>query len=410
MFDTRITLEPDTELTPEQRALLARAAHTAKQNVKTRGRLATALNHLDFQEDVIALLQSAQDLSVPEVILLSSAFLRQPGKARFGLAMAAIEQFIGLARVPVDRSRLLTQAGKIRAGLKDLDGAKRAWTEALELDPHNNEACLRRAVLDLRSGNPQAALALVERLRSLGVRHAYILAVETLALARVGNIAAARRTSPLDLTDFSDVAPPDGWTSIDDFNAALAQELFAHPAFSRFRYGSATTARWGIDSPLSRSTPLLHLLMNQIASALVAPLERFAGLDHRWNDGKPAEAVLHCSCVVADYDEFDEWHVHPTGWLNGVYYVQVPAAILAGQDEAGCVAFGLPDGPVGSQAANEYGISTVRPRQGAMLLFPSHFYHRTFPHQLAERRIVITFELRPVKGARASHALSASTL
>ena len=399
MFSTRITLEPDTELTPEQCALLARAAHTAKQNVKTRARLATALNHLDFQEDVIALLQSAQDRSVPEVILLSSALLRRPGKARFAQATAAIDQFIGLAREPVDRGRLLAQAGRIRASLNDLDGAQRAWTKALELDPHNSEACLRRAVLDLRSGHPQAALALVERLRSLGVRHAYVLAVKTLALARAGDIAAARRTSPFDLTDFSDVAPPDGWTSIGDFNAALAQELFAHPAFARFRYGSSKTARWGINSPLSRNTPLLHLLMNQIASALVAPLERFAGRVHQWNDGSPAEAVLHCSCVVADCDEFDEWHVHPTGWLNGVYYLQVPATISAGQDEAGCVAFGLPDGPVGPQAATDYGISTVRPRQGAMLLFPSHFYHRTFPHQLAERRIVITFELRPVGGA-----------
>lgn len=397
MLTMQITLEPETELTPEQRAVLARAAHTARPNAKTRVRLAAALNHLDCQEDIIALLQPERDLSVPEVILLSSALLRRPGRARLAQAMAAIDQVYGLAREPIDRGLLLTQAGRIRAGLKDMDGAHRAWTDALELAPNNSEACMRRAVLDLKSGNPLAALALVEGLRSQGVRHAYILAVETLALARAGDIAAARRTSPLDLTDLSDLSPPDGWANIDDFNAELAKELIAHPAFARFRYGSAKTARWGIESPLSSSTPLLHLLMKKIASALVAPLERFARTDHPWSVGRPSKAVLHCSCVVANCGEFDEWHVHPTGWLNGVYYVQVPEGVSTGQDQAGCVAFGLPDSLAGPIASTEYQVSTVRPRQGAMLLFPSHFYHRTFPHQLAERRIVITFELRPVE-------------
>ena len=398
MFTTRITLEPHTELTPEQRAVLARAAHLARPSVKTRARLAAALNHLDSQEEIISHLQSERDLSVPEVVLLSSAWLRRSGKARFAQAMAAVDQAIGLVSDPVDRGLLLTQAGRILAGLKCLDGAHRALTEALELAPYSREACMRRATLDLQSGNPQAALALVERLSSLGVRHAYLLAIRTLALARAGEIAAAHHTSSLELTDFSDLSPPDGWTNIDDFNAELAQELIAHPAFARFRYGSAKTARWGIDAPLSSSTPLIRQLMTQIASMLPAAIERLAAVDHPWNRARPDEAVLHCSCVVSDCGDFDEWHVHPTGWLNGVYYVRVPNAISSGQDEAGCVAFGLPEPLAGSQSAGEYGISTFRPRQGEILLFPSHFYHRTFPHQLAERRIVITFELRPAGG------------
>jgi hypothetical protein len=232
----------------------------------------------------------------------------------------------------------------------------------------------------------------------LGVRHGYLLAIRTLALARAGEIAAAHHASPLKLTDFSDLSPPGDWASIDNFNAELAQELTAHPAFARFRYGSAKTARWGIDAPLNRSTPLIRLLMTQIASELASAIKRFAAVDHPWNRGRPDEAVLHCSCVVADSGEFDEWHMHPTGWLNGVYYVQVPNAISSGQDKTGCVAFGLPEPLAGSQSAGEYGISTFRPRPGAMLLFPSHFYHRTFPHQLAEQRIVITFELRPATG------------
>lgn len=398
MFPTRITLEPDTELTPDQGGVLARAAHLARPSVKTRARLAGALNHLDRQEDIVALLQPAPDLSATEVLLLSSALIRRPGKANFAQAMAAINQVCGLTNEPRDRSLLLTQTGRILANLSDVDGAHRSLTEALELDPHNREACMRRATLDLQSENPQAALALVERLSSLGVRHAYLLAIKTLALARAGEIAAAHNTSPLELADFSDLSPPGNWTNTGDFNAALAQELIAHPAFARFRYGSAKTARWGIDAPLSRSTPLIRLLMTQIASELTAAIGRFAAVDHPWSRERPGEAMLHCSCVVADCGEFDEWHMHPTGWLNGVYYVQVPTAISSGQDEAGCVAFGLPEPLAGPQSAGEYGISTFRPRQGAMLLFPSHFYHRTFPHQLAEQRIVITFELRPAGG------------
>jgi hypothetical protein len=66
-----------------------------------------------------------------------------------------------------------------------------------------------------------------------------------------------------------------------------------------------------------------------------------------------------------------------------------------GDGEAGCLAFGLPDELIGKDAADAYGVEIARPTAGLSMLFPSHVYHRTFPHAARENRICLAFDLWP---------------
>ena len=99
--------------------------------------------------------------------------------------------------------------------------------------------------------------------------------------------------------------------------------------------------------------------------------------------------------MITEGPGFEEWHVHQHGWLSGVYYVAVPEAVAHGDGEAGCLAFGLPDELIGKDAADAYGVEIARPRAGLSMLFPSHVYHRTFPHATRENRICLAFDLWP---------------
>jgi uncharacterized protein (TIGR02466 family) len=105
--------------------------------------------------------------------------------------------------------------------------------------------------------------------------------------------------------------------------------------------------------------------------------------------------LLSSWCVITEREGFEDWHTHPQGWMSGVYYVEVPQSVSDGEGEAGCLALGLPEGLVGEEASAIFGRQVVRPRAGLLVLFPSHCYHRTFPHRSPGRRIGISFDLRP---------------
>jgi hypothetical protein len=91
-------------------------------------------------------------------------------------------------------------------------------------------------------------------------------------------------------------------------------------------------------------------------------------------------------------------HIHPSAWLSGVYYVQLPAWLAAGEQEpAGWIEFGRPPEHFHRKAEPE--VRLVQPQEGLMLLFPSYFYHRTIPFEGTGRRISIAFDVSPLPGA-----------
>ena len=102
------------------------------------------------------------------------------------------------------------------------------------------------------------------------------------------------------------------------------------------------------------------------------------------------------SGLITGGDGFENWHLHPFAWLSGVYYVRVPDQIANGNSRNGCIAFGLPEDLAGKAGAEAYGQRLVRPQEGLMLTFPSHAYHRTYPHETAGKRICFAFDVRPI--------------
>jgi uncharacterized protein (TIGR02466 family) len=183
---------------------------------------------------------------------------------------------------------------------------------------------------------------------------------------------------------------------MEAFNSALAEELLAHPALRYERYGTASELTWRIDAPATGEAPHVRALLAEIRAAIQSHLESIACADHPWLLSRPASAVLRSWCVITDGAGHESWHVHQFGWLSGVYYVRVPRSISCGAGPEGCLSFGLPPELAGEEAARAYDSKLVRPREGLLLAFPSHAYHRTFPHGTGEKRICVAFDLRPL--------------
>lgn len=397
-----IELEAVRLLTAQEELALIQAAYDRSPSTAMRLRLASLLALDDEPTAVTCLLSDQSDLSMIEEILLTQAWLARESAEGDKSALAAADRALTLCEAADERAASLALRAKAEMRLGKLHVARDTLTEALALDPHNKDACKRLAALELKAGNTNSVLAMYDKLAAQGVGHSRLFAAKALAHARRHECESA--IAIMGTNDFfraAKLAPPPGWDSIEDFNAALGEELVAHPALRYERYGTASELTWRIDAPLSRAAPLVRVLLDNIVLAISEHVAQVHGTSHPWAEAQPDDALLRAWCVITESQGFENWHVHQFGWLSGAYYVRVPDSIASGETEAGCIALGLPEDLAGEEAAAAYGMRVVRPKDGLLLTFPSHTYHRTFPHGVRERRICIAFDLKPKSGPHA---------
>ena len=84
-------------------------------------------------------------------------------------------------------------------------------------------------------------------------------------------------------------------------------------------------------------------------------------------------------------------HIHPGGWLSGVFYLKLPKS---NEQEEGSMEFGQwgYNYPI---LKKDYPRKRYYPKNGDIVLFPSSHFHRTIPFHLNEERISIAFDLTP---------------
>ena len=305
-----------------------------------------------------------------------------------------------------EKAQALANLGKTHARLSDIAAARTALLEALELDPANKDAFKRITALDLEAGNTVAALDRADRAIALGITHSRVLAARVLALAKLGRIEESRAASGIE-AGLARRFPgaPEGWATLEAFNAALAEEFANHPGTRFDRYGAASERTWRIDNPLLTRSKVAPALFEMIAREVEAHIDELASqpgaASDPWRKGRPSRLRMHGWCVMVDGDGFETWHVHQFGWLSGVYYADIPDFIANGEDNGGCLAHGLPEDLVGADRQAEFGQKIFRPTTGDLLLFPSHLYHRTFPHRGDRRRVCFAFDIRPAQSGEA---------
>ena len=392
--------EPEAPVALDVNMALTEAAYARSGAHVHRDRLARMYLNTDRFDDLIALYGAVTDLSLEESNRLAVGHLSRETAADDLAAIAVCNEARDKADDDVMRANLLATRAKAEKRTGNLAGARATLVEALALNPHDFNAAKRIAAIDFELGRPQDALATMDALLDQGVVHSRLLAAKAIAEARLGDIGAARATTGLDRYHSAAQLPvPPGWDSIDAFNRDLADQLLTHPGLRFDRYGTASQQTWRIDAPNRADRPAIVALVDMLIATLSRQAEGFAGDAHPWAATTPDKAVLRMWCVITDADGFETWHVHQFGWLSGVYYVQVPEQVVAGNSEGGCIGFGIPEDLAGDEAAAAFGRHLVRPRPGLMMTFPSHAYHRTYAHGLSGRRICCAFDLQPVRAA-----------
>jgi Flp pilus assembly protein TadD len=384
--------------TAREAELLAAALAREPGNLAARTRLIGRLVRLDRFPEALTLVEGlADDHGSLLLTLHHCRALFATDQA--GAALAILETQLSQQGEPTARARLLAEQAKARFRLGLNAQAEADLMAALALDPASQAAFKRLVNVQLREGRIADAAALVESLQARGVSHTRLLGALAVVRAGAGEHDAARTLLGQSwLPPVPALRVPEPWRDLATLNTAAVAELLADPALRFDRHGTASRQTWRVDHPGRADASAIRALLGAITEAASAWIAAMPDADQPWLALCPPRLALRSWCVITGADGFEQWHMHPEGWLSGGYYLAVPQAVAEGSDAAGCLAFGMPPGLSGAVAAEQFGETLVRPEPGLLTLFPSHAYHRTYPHLQAgpdARRICLAFDLIP---------------
>ena len=86
-------------------------------------------------------------------------------------------------------------------------------------------------------------------------------------------------------------------------------------------------------------------------------------------------------------------HMHETGWVTGSLYVNIPKNLNANQGNL-MLTIDNQDRPLGKDLSMERNVDL---KSGTICLFPASLLHYTIPFKSKEDRIVLAFDVIPLK-------------
>lgn len=390
-----------------------------------------------------ACLQLAQSLrAVNRPAEARSAFLaalqRGPGRtdihrdfAHFLWEEGEQERFLGALDQAIEanptaelldlKARLCLRAGRLEAGLA-------AARRAVELDPSSPVALSGRGLLRRHGGDVQGAAsdleaALARAPGDFEIRHEYAevllaqkrfedagdvlvvdapgahlqrhIALRTLAWRAAGD-ARYRGYYDYDrLTAKRFIDVPDGYDSLETFNAALVRSIRrlhssqSHPLDQTLFGGTQSSGRlWDVDDPVIQA---LGRALLKAASDYVCGLPDDPGHPFLGRKSDSLKLTGAWSVILRSGGGHVD-HFHPAGWISASYYVSVPGPVLDGE-KAGWLRLGA-SGVAGLDLAPEH---YVRPEPGLAVFFPSYMWHGVEPFEADEDRITAPFDVVPAR-------------
>lgn len=244
------------------------------------------------------------------------------------------------------------------------------------------------------------ALACFEEALLYEPRRMDIHAYKAIALTESAQIAEASVILDYDrLLKQSSILDAEGYPDWGTYAEALTQDILSHPSLEWERSTTATRGGGHTGSLLENPTPVLQATERMIRREVdhyisTLPSDTYPA----FLSLKPRRYYINLWAVVIEETGYQIPHLHSSGWLSGVFYLQVPSSIRADDARhAGWIEFGQPgyDLPY----SGKYTLKKIFPEPGKLMLFPSYVFHRTIPTIGKDRRISVAFDIVPYEEA-----------
>jgi tetratricopeptide (TPR) repeat protein len=329
---------------------------------------------------------------------------------QLGLTLQALERLDAAAasferaiRVEPRQAEFHYSLGTVLHSMKRLEDALAAYERAIGLKP-----ALLEGLFEV--GKPRHIHALFERgehARALEALDSFLLgrpgqscalALKAIALDEIGQRARVRSLVDFDhLLRPQRLDPPAEFVGMAEMNGVLADWIRGHPTLREAP--SAFSVHHGLSTGELLEEPKGPIrVFERLIRRAVEDYQRSLPSDaaHPFVANMPKRWRLTMWAIVIEAEGFQVPHIHPSGWLSGVYYVTLPEVIHAPDGQrAGWIEFGEPYWDIAHSVQPE--LKAIQPEEGLLLLFPSYFYHRTLPFTSGQQRISISFDVVPVR-------------
>jgi Putative 2OG-Fe(II) oxygenase len=370
--------------------LLREAVAAAPDRADLKLHLAKALFHSDRMAEIVerlgpAVADDAADAEVLYCLGRAAVVVRDDQLALAALERAAAK---GFGRAFGHLAATLIRLDRIDAALQSaLQGLKHRGSnfESLQVIAH--------ALLD--RGEVERLWDLCADLRARGEWGGWLPAVMASAAARLGfeDEVSSLVNRPRWFVATRLAVP-------DDFNENLETELLGHKALRLVHSTKPTRGAGTLITQLQLAGgPLAQALLGRIRAVVdVYVTERRGFADDPMIEHRPAAVTLDGWAMAVHNDGFQTWHIHPDGWISGIYYVAMPKVELSDGGHPGAIEFG--PHPFGRESDSLRSHRWhVRPEPGMLLLFPSYYAHRTWPTAVDDPRICVAFDVNPTSAA-----------
>jgi tetratricopeptide (TPR) repeat protein len=275
------------------------------------------------------------------------------------------------------------------------EDATREFERLLAADPANIDARCNFAECLLRAGDPEKSAAIAAESLARAPHHQLTLALWGLALRKLEDEREHTLNDYENFVQVYDIAPPQGYSDVESFNAALDEYLVKihHDRREHINQTSRNGTKTSGDL-FGAGHEIVEQLRGRIDDAVADYIAKM-----KENESHPLLARRardfgysgSWSTRLADCG-FHTNHIHPTGWISSAYYVAVPDAVKDAQEALGWIKFGEPsfDAHLSDGARRK-----VQPRPGLLVLFPSYMWHGTIPFRSQQIRTTVAFDVTP---------------
>lgn len=283
-----------------------------------------------------------------------------------------------------------------------IEEAAQAFAKAAKADPRDVESLVSSGDAMLVLGRAKDALAQLDRALKLKPYDVKALALKLLALADLDRRDEERWLGDPDRLVHRMRITELGYPAEDipALNRRLSEWASADPSMREDPPEYATAKGWHSTTNLAESDfPAVAELKTLIMAAYRRRLEGLAEEDpaHPFVKAVPRDVQIDMWAVKMSDSGKMLPHIHSSGWLSGVYYVDVPSIV---NDPAGGEAGWIKFGParLDVKLRREPIQRTLRPEPGLMVTFPSYLWHDTvpLPPDNREQRLCLAYDLHPV--------------
>jgi tetratricopeptide (TPR) repeat protein len=192
-----------------------------------------------------------------------------------------------------------------------------------------------------------------------------------------------------------DLAPPEGFSSMEDFNAELAAFLETiHPDTREYLEQSLRGGTQTEGFLFNSGNALIQKLKMRIDEAMEDFIAALKPEEYHPFTARRRDSFAYAGAWSSRMKDcgFHVNHIHPQGWISSCYYVAVPGVTKDQNARQGWIKFGEPELEVGLKDPVR---RAVQPVPGRLVLFPSYMWHGTVPFQDNAVRATIAFDAVP---------------